>query len=133
MPSSSSPPSSSNPGYRRVVKTLRPQQPGTLKLTRRYGDALVCVRYRVSPEGKLRYTTVELVIDEAPLQRRLTERSIVNVRIDWGEVELGRRAKAMGAKWDAATKLWRMSLRTARALQIPHRIRPPLPKDRQKS
>ncbi|HKX41878.1 MAG TPA: hypothetical protein VJO99_12025, partial [Burkholderiaceae bacterium] len=53
-----------------VVKRLSPTQAGALKLARRYGDALVCVRYRHDAAGRHRYTTVELIIDEAPIVPR---------------------------------------------------------------
>jgi hypothetical protein len=49
-----------------VAKTLWPPQPGTLRLKRHYGAALVCVRYRIDSELGHRYTTVELMIDHAP-------------------------------------------------------------------
>ncbi len=35
----------------RVVKKMSPSQPGALKLARRYGDALICVRYRHDAQG----------------------------------------------------------------------------------
>lgn len=51
-----------------VVKTLWPPQAGTIKLSRRYGPALLCVRYRHDEAGLRRYTTVELIVDEAPVK-----------------------------------------------------------------
>ena len=115
----------------RVVKTLRPAQPGTLKLQRRYGDALLCVRYREDAGGTTRYTTVELVVDTAPVQRRLTDRTIVGVQIAWGEATLSARAKALGAKWDSSARLWRMTFKAARHLELTDRIRPKMGIDRQ--
>lgn len=50
-----------------VVKTLWPPQAGTIKLSRRYGPALLCVRYRHDETGLRRYTTIELIVDEAPV------------------------------------------------------------------
>jgi hypothetical protein len=44
--------------------TLKPGQKGTKKLLRRYGDKLVCVRYRYDPQNKKRYKTVELIEEE---------------------------------------------------------------------
>jgi hypothetical protein len=108
--------------HRPVAKTLWPGQDGTIKLARRYGHALVCVRYRHDAEGRMRYTTVELIVDEAPIQRRLSERKMVGVRIAWGEEHLSARAKALGAKWDRNARLWRMSLKVARALGFTDRI-----------
>lgn len=58
----------------RVTKTLWPQQPGTLKLLQRYGPALLCVRYRHDASHQRRYTTVEIVVDEAALPPRARRR-----------------------------------------------------------
>lgn len=121
------------PRYARVTKTLRPPQHGTLKLQRRYGDALLCVRYREDARGQRRCTTIEIVIDEGPVQRRLSDRSIVHVEIAWEEEELRRRAKRMGACWIPARRAWRMSYRTARALGLAERLvveAPELPSNR---
>ena len=111
----------------RVAKTLRPPQPGTLKLLRRYGDALLCVRYRHDAAGKRRYTTVELIVDEAPIQRRIDDRTIVAVRIAWVEATLAERAKKLGARWDQPSRLWQMSMRSARALGLTERIKTKFP------
>ncbi len=43
--------------------TLKPGQRGTKKLLKKYGNRLVCVRYRYDEEKKLRYKTAELVVD----------------------------------------------------------------------
>lgn len=110
--------------HRPVVKTLWPAQAGAIKLARRYGPTLVCVRYRHDAAGRLRYTTVGLIVEEAPIQHRPNERSLVKVRIAWSETSMQARAKAMGAKWDASTRLWTMSVRVARTLGLTERIRP---------
>ena len=62
----------------RVVKKLSSQQGGALKLARRYGAALVCVRYRQDMQGLHRYTTVELVVDEAPVASKRADATIVD-------------------------------------------------------
>ena len=116
------------PRFARVTKTLRPHQPGTLKLTRRYGNELLCVRYREDAQGRRRCTTVELVIDEGPVQRRLSDRSIVRVTIPWREHDIRERAKVMRARWEPETRTWLMSMRTARSLGLGDRIIPP-PRD----
>jgi hypothetical protein len=53
----------------RVVKKLSPAQPGAIKLGRRYGDALLCVRYRHDNNNQYRYTTVELIVEPFKLWR----------------------------------------------------------------
>ena len=87
----------------RVIKKLRPGQPGSKKLLRRFGDALVCVRYRQDGARAVRYTTVELIVEEAPTATRPPRPpAMVLVRIDIEETALQRQAKAHGARWDHA-------------------------------
>ena len=48
-----------------VTKSLEPGQPGAVRLTQKYDDELLCVGYRQDGLGLVRYTTVELIVDEA--------------------------------------------------------------------
>ena len=105
-----------------VVKRMSATQPGALKLARRFGDALVCVRYRHDAQGLHRYTTVELVIDEAPVARRADLDEIVFVHIGYDETERRQRALAHGARWNARRRLWSMPRRTATNLRLVARI-----------
>ena len=103
----------------RVVKRLSPEQPGALKLARRYGDALVCVRYRHDSEKRHRYTTVELVVEQAPIIRRQPSLdAIVAVQIPFGDTARQRRAKALGARWDSKARIWYMRRSTAKQLNL---------------
>lgn len=46
-----------------LIRTVRkPGEPGTQKLIDRYGERLVCVRYRYDPAKGKRYKTVELIV-----------------------------------------------------------------------
>ena len=87
---------------------LKPGQKGTKALVKEYGDALVCVRYRYDETTRTRLKTVELIVEKkqlpAPLQS--TDDALIPVSIAYGELELGRMAKALGGKWDADVKLW---------------------------
>ena len=106
----------------RVVKTLRPLQSGTLKLVQRYGEALICVRYRESHDRTTRYTTIELVVETGPAKSRGRDSEMVDIRIEWRETTLRARAKALGAKLDKHTALWRMPYRAARILGLTDRV-----------
>jgi len=93
-----------------VVKRLKPGQPGTRSLHRRYGPALVCVRYRKdSATGDTRFTTVELVVDHGPPRRQ----PMIRVAIRFDDPETRRHALALGAQWDDTQKTWRMPRRAA--------------------
>ena len=104
----------------RVAKKLLPGQPGTVKLARQHGPNLVCVRYRVDAQTEQRYTTVELIVECAPMVRRPDR--IVGVRVRFEETALQTQVKEHGAKWDKPAKLWRMPHRAALKLGLQDRI-----------
>jgi len=106
----------------RVVKRLSANQPGALKLARRYGGALVCVRYRHDAQGRYRYTTVELVVDEAPVVTRQPMDEPVMVKIDFNDTRRRQSALSLGAQWDAKQRVWHMTRGTARRLRLVGRI-----------
>lgn len=105
-----------------VVKRLSATQPGALKLARRFGDALVCVRYRHDAQGQHRYTTVELVVDEAPVARRAELDETVLVHLAFDDNKRRQLAIAHGAQWDVRQRLWSMPRRTAKKLRLIARI-----------
>ncbi|HNG04646.1 MAG TPA: DUF5710 domain-containing protein [Nitrospira sp.] len=105
----------------RVSKHLTPGQNGTKRLQAEYGNALVCVRYRL--DGRKRYTTVELVIDEQELPPPATRlQDIVAVTIGYQERALRDQAKKLGAHWDAERRVWLMPRSTAKAIGLEARI-----------
>jgi hypothetical protein len=50
----------------RAKRTLVPGQQRTKNLLRQYGSQLVSVRYSYDTECRLRFTTVELIVEQAP-------------------------------------------------------------------
>ena len=95
----------------RTRLSLKPSQPGTKSLLARYGERLVCVRYRYDAESGKRFKTAELIVAEAdwrPANTRLTENAIVSVRVRWDETELRRRVKLAGGRWDPVGRVWRL-------------------------
>jgi hypothetical protein len=103
-----------------VGKTIQVDMPGAVKLTRKYGDQLVCVRYRVSPDGRERITTIELEIERTAVQRKANP--IVLVRIDQLDTSLVQKAQAKGARYDPAQRAWRLPRNAAHALGLSKRI-----------
>ena len=53
----------------RSKRKLKPGEPGTQKFLQRYGDDLVCVRYRYDATTERRVTTVELIVESGPVQK----------------------------------------------------------------
>ncbi|WP_412070173.1 hypothetical protein [Rubrivirga sp. IMCC43871] len=105
----------------RVLQTLRPGHRGTRRFVDRFGDQLVCVRYRTDGANR-RVTTVELVVDERAWAPRAA--TVVGVRVVWGEAEVARRVKASGGVWDASRKVWRLRAGEARRLGLADRTVP---------
>ena len=103
-----------------VGKTMQVDTPGAVKLTRKYADALVCVRYRLSPDGSERITTIELEVERVAVQRKANP--IVAVKIYPSETRLTAMAKAKGARFNGKTRLWRMHRNDAHALGLGARI-----------
>jgi|SRR5208337_4895617 hypothetical protein len=91
---------------------LKPGQKGTKALSEKYGDALVCVRYRYDEASRTRIKTVELIVDKKELtpsrkqQQKIEDEALVPVRIAYGEKQLGKMARSAGGKWDPDVKLW---------------------------
>jgi hypothetical protein len=107
---------------RRVLKTrltLPAGANGTKRLVERYGDRLICVRYRYDRERRVRMKTVELIEEEAPW---LPPDALYLVKIDWEETELQVRVKTAGATWDRQRRRWRMSPELVRALNLLPRV-----------
>ena len=91
----------------KIKATLRPGQNGTKRLFEKYCSRIVCVRYRYDEKTSKRYTTVEVIEDEASAV--VTSQSLrLGVRIDYWESELREKAKAKGAIWRPRQKLWEM-------------------------
>ena len=110
------------PGETHIVKKMSPMQAGAKKLARRYGDALICVRYRHNAEGTTRYTTVELVVESVAVQKRSAADALVGVKLEFDDRTLRAVVQASGAEWDAKAKLWRMPRRVAKHLDLLARV-----------
>lgn len=101
-----------------IVKTIRqPGQKGTQKLLEKYGERLVCVRYRYDAFKGKRYKTVELIIaqsdwepppprEEYPAYEPPQYTPMVAVRIGPFERDLQQGIKAIGGHWHPDKKLW---------------------------
>jgi len=88
---------------------LKPGQKGAKRLTDKYGDALVCVRFRYDAESRQRLKTVELIVEKTdwtPPPPRYTADSLVALRIEGYELELRAQAKVAGGRWNPDKQLW---------------------------
>ena len=109
----------------KVGRIVSPGQPGTKKLVERYGDNLLCVRYRYDDQKKTMYKTIEIIIDEKPWQGKspkVPNHETADIRISFNEVELRSRIKECGGKWDPQKKVWQLPYRRIKELDLLDRI-----------
>ena len=88
---------------------LKPGQKGTKALVEKYGEDLVCVRYRYDEASRTRIKTVELIVERkqlSPSVKKKTDEMLVPVQIAYGATKLGKMARSAGGEWDPDVKLW---------------------------
>lgn len=107
-----------------VVRTLWPPQPGTLRWRSDFGDVLVCVRYRHDARSLHRYTTVEILVDHAPVRALRSGRKAWQLKTISPPPDKQRRRalRQAGAEWDPKIQAWRLSLTMARQLGLTGQI-----------
>lgn len=105
----------------RVAKTYGPEQNGAKRFAKRHGESLVCVRHRLSEDGLVRYTTVELLAETTPVATR--QRSMIALRISNSTKLMRADLLAHGARWDAKNRLWLIPNMVAKGLRLlKHRV-----------
>lgn len=88
---------------------LKPGQRGTKLLVEKYGESLLCVRFRYDEKTRQRLKTIELIIERTdwdPPPPRYSNISIVALRIEGYELELRSQVKSAGGKWNPDKQLW---------------------------
>jgi hypothetical protein len=88
---------------------LKAGQPGTKRLVAKYGDSLLCVRFKYDEKSRQRLKTVELIIersDWSPPAPRYSAESLVPLKIAAYDMQHRQEAKAAGARWNPEEKLW---------------------------
>jgi hypothetical protein len=93
--------------------TLYAGNRGTKKMVDKYGDRLICVRYRYDEKSRKHYKTVDLIeeiVDWHPQDPVPTNNTLVEIKIDWEEFDLRKKVKERGGIWNSGRKVWRISL-----------------------
>jgi len=109
----------------RTRLTLHPDQDGAKQLRDRYGERLVCVRYRYDETTKERWKTVELIIEKSawePPPPRWQEDTLVALQVAAPEREVRQQVKAAGGKWNPRRVVWELSYGQVIALGLTDRI-----------
>ena len=108
-----------------TYRRLPAGQPGTKRMMEIYGDKLVCVRYRYDGDKKIKYKTVEILVDsgfwESKVKRENEERRI-ELRIAYNEIELRTRVKEAGGIWKNEKRVWEIGYKEAKILGLKDRI-----------
>lgn len=106
-------------------RTLLPGKPGTKRWVEQYGEKLVCVRYRYDPERQVKVTTVELIAEHRLWEknpRKIPGHKRVAIRVEYGEVDLGKQVKAAGGRWNREKKVWEIAYQQVIALGLTERM-----------
>lgn len=88
---------------------LKPGQRGTKGLAEKYGDALLCVRFRYDAKLQQRLKTVELIVERTewtPPEPRYVADTLVPLRIKATDISARPQAKAAGGRWNPEKQLW---------------------------
>ena len=104
---------------------MRAGQPGTKRMMEIYGDKLVCIRYRYDGEKKVKYKTVEIVIDSGfwePKTKGENEERRIELKINYNEIELRAQVKEAGGIWKNEKKVWEIGYKKAKNLGLEDRI-----------
>ena len=114
--------------------TLRPGEKGTKGLVAEYGERLICVRYRYDPNARMRYKTVELVVEQVPWEpdkhaadpagRAGRPPSLVGVRVAYEDRALQQQIRQAGGRWVRELRLWVLPLAAAKRLRLADRLVP---------
>ena len=97
-------------------KRLSPGQDGAKRFALRYGDQLVCVRHRLDPSGSIRFTTVELLIEQTPVVRAGDR--LVALRLKPSDKSTRSLLMACGGQWDGHAKHWLVARKVAKDLGL---------------
>ena len=94
-----------------------------MRLQEKYGDALLCVRYRYDENREVKLKTVEIIVEEKPLRiPRFKDGDVVPVAVTYDEMEFREQLRKMRAKWDPQVKLWFVPFRLIRGTPLESRI-----------
>jgi hypothetical protein len=102
-----------------------PGRPGTAKYLRQYGASLECVRYKYNAESGKRKVTVELAVSEKDWKKnvkRIPPNRIMKLKVEFGEIQIGRLVRSAGGRWNSEEKVWEIPYREVVVLGLEKRI-----------
>lgn len=108
-----------------VNRKLSAGTPGTKKMVEQYGEKLLCVRYRYDIEKKIKYKTVEIIVDKGfwDSDARLEKgKRKVEIRVGFNEIETRTKVKDAGGIWNREKKVWVIDYGVVKELGLGDRI-----------
>lgn len=107
-----------------IYRRIPAGKPGTKKLIERYGEDLVCVRYKYDKENGIKYKTVELIIDKGLWNpdRLRKEEETVAVKINFNEFDKRQKIRDAGGRWNKEMKVYELSYKQVKKLGLTDRI-----------
>ena len=105
--------------------TVLPGYPGTKSLVDKFGDRLLCVRYKYNKDLKQKIKNAEIIIQEWNWEKDpkdIPQNKIVHVRIEFGEKQLGLLIRLAGGNLNKAKKYWELAYGTVRQLGLEDQI-----------
>lgn len=108
-----------------IKRTILPDQPGAKAWKEKYGDELVCVRYRYDEKQKKKFTTVELIVKEKEWEKKkdkIPQNKILPIIVMYNEIEISNLVRSVGGNWNNDEKVWELPYREILSLGLEDRI-----------
>ena len=109
----------------KAQRTLLPGDLGAKNMTDKYGDRLICVRYRFDPSTSRKFKTVELIEEEIRGEKhagRIPVNKILEIQVHITEYRLRHLVKAAGGRGNPVKQGWRLPYGMIRNLGLEDRI-----------
>lgn len=106
-------------------RKLYPGEPGTKRLVKKYGDKLICVRYRYDEINGKRYNTVELIEKESDWKFQSTKipaNKIMHLKVSIKEKHVQILIRKAGGRWNYRKQYWELPYREVVSLGLENRV-----------
>jgi hypothetical protein len=92
---------------KRTRQTVRAGKKGIRKYPDEYGGKLPYVRQYYDRQRKRRTTTIEIIVcGKEWVPKKIPPKTVVNVRVAWGESGIAGKIKALGGIWNKEGRVW---------------------------
>jgi hypothetical protein len=112
-------------GHMTTEKIIKPNQPGTKKWVEKYGENLICVRYRYDKTNCRMLKTVEIVVEAKAYKKttyRIPSNKLIPLKVEINDANLRRIVKNAGGKWHQKEKVWMLPYKEIIKLRLENKI-----------